>query len=647
MNLGLDTRLPSWASDSVRRVSLLPDAPDFLGDEKGWAPQLRTLAGIMFASKQPMFLVWGEQRTLLYNDAYAAILADRHPSAFGMPVQLVFGDVWDVVGPMLERAYLGHATHMDDLPLQVIRHGVREEAHFSFSYTPISSAEEGRWLGVFCACAEITDSVKAAQALRSVQARDARLSEVLDSMSEGFIVMDPQFRIVEINAEGVRIDGRPKAALLGRSHWELWPASVGTAVEAAYRQVADEKVSVQLRHRYVGAGHDIWIEIKAYPVAGGVAAFYRDVSALEHASAALRHSEDRFRAAMQAIGVLWTNDAEGRMAGPQPGWAGLTGQTEAEYQGFGWAAAVHPDDAQPTIDSWLQAVAERRTFVFEHRVRRCDGEWRRFAVRAVPVFETGGALREWVGVHIDITDAAQAAQALRRADRRKDEFLATLAHELRNPLAPIRTAAHLLAQPDLPPEKLAWISGVVGRQTRTLSRLLDDLLDTSRISSGRLQLRPERVTLDSVVHVAVETVRERIDARRHTLELVLPATPLMLQADPMRVVQVLGNLLANAAKYTDDGGTIRLEASQAGDAIHIAVVDNGVGIAPESLPGVFEMFGQVAGTLDRSEGGLGIGLALTKSLVEMHGGSIRASSAGLGHGSRFDVSLPAAVNTPT
>ena len=645
MSLGVHTRMPDWASESVRRVLLLPDPPDFLGDEKLWAPQLRTLAGIMFASNQPMFLVWGERRTLLYNDAYAVILGDRHPSAFGMPVHLAWTDVWDVVGPIMERAYLGYSTHMDDLALQVIRQGVREEAHFAFSYTPISSEEEGRSLGVFCACSEITDTVKAAHALRRLQARDARLREVLDAMSEGFIVMDPQFRIVEINTEGVRLDGRPKAELLGRSHWELWPASVGTPVEAAYRRVAAEKKPVQLRHHYVGEGHDIWIEMRAYPVAGGVAAFYRDVSTLERANAALRHSHDRFRAAMQAIGVLWTNDAEGRMSGPQPGWAGLTGQTEAEYQGFGWAAALHPEDAQPTLDAWLPAVAERRTFVFEHRVRRFDGEWRRFAIRAVPVFEPSGALREWVGVHIDITEAAQTAQGLRTADRRKDEFLATLAHELRNPLGPIRTAAHLLAQPDLPPEKLAWISGVVARQTRTMSRLLDDLLDTSRITSGRLKLRPERVTLDSVVHVAVETVHDLIDARRHTLELVLPATPLMLQADPMRVVQVLGNLLANAAKYTDDGGTIRLEATQTGDAIHITIVDSGVGIAPEALSGIFEMFGQVAGTVDRSDGGLGIGLALTKSLVEMHGGSIRAFSAGLGHGSRFDVSLPAAVNT--
>ena len=476
---------------------------------------------------------------------------------------------------------------------------------------------------------------------RHLSQNDSRLREVLDSMSEGFIVMDEQFCIVDINAEGIRLDGRSRSEILGQTHWALWPASVGTPLEAAYRKVATERVSVQLQHHYAGERHDVWLEVNAHPVHGGVAAFYRDVTALVTANDEMRRSDDRFRAAVQAIGVLWTNDVEGRMTGAQPGWSGLTGQTEAEYGGFGWATAVHPDDVQPTLDAWLQAVAEHRVFVFEHRVRRHDGEWRKFAIRAVPVFEPTGAVREWVGVHIDITEAAQTAEALRVGDRRKDAFLATLAHELRNPLGPIRTAAHLLGQPDLPMEKIAWISGVLARQTHMMSRLLDDLLDTSRISSGRLDLRKERVGVDTVVQAAVDTVRHLIDAKRHSLHLALPDRALLVEVDPMRMTQVLTNLLTNAAKYTDPGGVIRLQATQVEQQIHIDIVDSGVGIAAESLPAVFEMFAQVSGSVDRSQGGLGIGLALTKNLVEMHGGSLRATSAGLGQGSTFHVSLPA------
>jgi PAS domain S-box-containing protein len=361
------------------------------------------------------------------------------------------------------------------------------------------------------------------------------------------------------------------------------------------------------------------------------------------AQQALQASDARVRAAMAAIGVLWTNDAEGRMTGEQPGWAQLTGQQPADYQGHGWARAVHPDDVAETLEAWQQAVAARRTFVHEHRVRRRDGVWRRFSVRAVPVFEADGRLHEWVGVHIDITELSAATEALRQADRRKDEFLATLAHELRNPLAPIRTAAHLLGRAGLDEERIAWCGDLIRRQSQTMAMLLDDLLDVSRITSGRLELRRAYVGARGLVDAAVETARPLIDAKRHALELALPPDLPLLDADPLRVVQILTNLLTNAAKYTDPGGRIRLAAAAAGDQVCFEVSDNGVGIASDQLPDIFEMFRQVKGTLERSEGGLGIGLALTRGLVELHGGRIEAFSDGPGRGARFRVMLPAAV----
>ncbi len=626
------SRLPLWARRAIDLLRKQPEDLDFLADEQLWAPQLQTLASVMFDSSQPMFVAWGKQRSLLYNEAYAEILGERHPSAFGLPISLVWSDVWDVVGPICDRAYQGQSTHMDDLALQIIRHGERQTAHFSFSYTPITGASKSLVLGVFCVCAESTAAVKA----------DVQLRQVLDVIGEGFVVLDEQFFVCKINAEGVRLDGRPEAEIVGRSHWDLWPASVGTPIEAAYRKVATERVAVQLRHHYVGEMHDKWIEVKAYPVPEGLAVFYRDVTALVEVEQSLRHSVDRFRAATQAVGVLWTNDAAGMMVNAQPGWSGLTGQTEAEYQGHGWAAAVHPDDAQPTIDAWLQAVAETRPFVFEHRVRRHDGVWRKFSIRAVPVFDAAGAVREWVGVHIDITEVSQAYENLRTADRQKDELLATLAHELLNPLAPLRSAAALLSQPDLPFEKRGWLCDVILRQTQNLTLLLNDMLDAARVSSGRLRLRRERIDLETAVQGAVEMARHLIDFKRHQLKVTLTDGPLLLDADPLRMTQILANLLTNAAKYTDPGGTIRVVAKRVERQIQIDVVDNGVGIAAESLPVIFDMFGQVAGAVDRAEGGLGIGLALTKNLVELHGGSVQAFSDGLGKGSRFRLVFAAA-----
>ncbi len=734
----------------------------------GKSPQLRTLCAIMAASRQPMFVLWGRRQQLLYNDAYGAILGERHPSSFGRPFLRVWSEIVDALEPLVARAYGGESIHMDDIVLAMVRHGVQQDAHFSFSYTPIYGDTADQVLGVFCVCAETTDLVlqeksrkedearrlrlfdnapgfmammsgpehvfefankgfdraaggreligrtvreafpeieqqgliallngvyttgkrylaqgltlqlrahpdqpeeahvldfvyepitdgegavtgifvagfdttEAVEAQRAARESHARRKEVLDSMGEGFVVLDTDYRVIEINAEGVRLDGRTEAEIVGRSHWELWPASIGTPVEASYRRVMTDRVPMHFQHHYVGEGHDISVEVRAYPVNGGIAAFYRDVTAIARAQTELRHSHDRFRAATEAVGVMWTNSFDGFMSGEQPGWATLTGQTEAEYRGFGWAGALHPDDAQPTIDAWNQAVAERRLFTFEHRVRRRDGAWRRFAIRAVPVIGKEGSLREWVGVHVDITDAALAAEALRAADRRKDEFLATLAHELRNPLAATRAAVELLARPELPRDRVVWASGVIARQSRAMSALLDELLDLSRFRSGSVALRPEPVELATLVESAVETVSHLLDTKRHHLSVRLPDAPLLLQVDRLRTSQVLINLLTNAAKYTDPGGQLQVVAATTPGFVCIDVIDNGVGLAADSLVAVFGMFSQVRGESDRSDGGLGIGLTLAQRLVELQGGHIEVFSDGLGCGSTFRVFLP-------
>jgi PAS domain S-box-containing protein len=244
------------------------------------------------------------------------------------------------------------------------------------------------------------------------------------------------------------------------------------------------------------------------------------------------------------------------------------------------------------------------------------------------------ALRE------EITRRERAEAALRETDRRKDEFLATLAHELRNPLAPIRQAALISKAPTATEAQKRWSNEVISRQVQHMALLLDDLLDISRVTRGTLELRTEMIELAEVVHAAVETARPTIDAKRHVLSLEIPRGPVNFVADPLRLAQVLSNLLTNAAKYTDPEGQLRLRASCAAETITISVVDTGVGIPADAIKGVFAMFSQVTSSRDRSEGGLGIGLALAKGLVELHGGQIEARSAGLGHGSEFIVRLP-------
>jgi signal transduction histidine kinase/ActR/RegA family two-component response regulator len=234
-------------------------------------------------------------------------------------------------------------------------------------------------------------------------------------------------------------------------------------------------------------------------------------------------------------------------------------------------------------------------------------------------------------------------ETLAESDRRKDEFLATLAHELRNPLAPVRNAIHILRARLPPTPELQWARDVIDRQVTQMARLIDDLMDVSRITRGTFELRRETVTLVEVIRLAVETSRPSIDASGHELVVRVPADPINLDADVIRLAQVFANLLNNAAKYTGPGGRIAVTAEREADMVSVAVQDSGIGIPSDMLAHVFEPFTQLDRSLERSRGGLGIGLALAKRLVEMHGGMIEAHSAGTGQGSRFVVRLPVSV----
>ncbi len=276
-----------------------------------------------------------------------------------------------------------------------------------------------------------------------------------------------------------------------------------------------------------------------------------------------------------------------------------------------------------------------------------DGSRREVSVAVSPVLGVDGRVVGAAAIVRDISERNRLlhqlrhqAEELAQADRRKDEFLATLAHELRNPLAPIRNAMHLLRRPALDATTREQARELMDRQVGQLTRLVDDLLDVSRISRGKIQLRKEPVDLAVVVRRAVEVTRPLIEAQEHELSLSLPTEPLALEADPVRLEQILVNLHTNAAKYTEPGGRIGLSAEREGSWVMVRVQDGGIGIAPEMLPRVFDLFIQVDSSRERSQGGLGIGLSLVRRLVEMHGGTVAAFSAGLGQGSEFVVRLP-------
>ena len=239
------------------------------------------------------------------------------------------------------------------------------------------------------------------------------------------------------------------------------------------------------------------------------------------------------------------------------------------------------------------------------------------------------------------TSALQVSEeSLRQSHLRKDEFLATLAHELRNPLAPVRNTVEILRRKTAAIPELAWSSDLINRQIKVMSRLIDDLMDVSRISQGKINLRPQPEILSKVLQSAIESAQPLIEEMGHQLRLTMPEEPIEVMADATRLAQAFTNLITNAAKYTDKGGLIEIRVQRIGDEFQVRVIDSGIGIDEENLKRIFEMFSQVEKALARSRGGLGIGLSLTQRLVQMHGGSVRAISHGLGHGSEFEITLP-------
>jgi len=364
---------------------------------------------------------------------------------------------------------------------------------------------------------------------------------------------------------------------------------------------------------------------------------------------ALKESERLYRGIGESINYgIWVCDASGKNIYASDSFLQLVGLSQAECSNFGWTSVLHPDDVDQTLQDWQACVKKGDIWDREHRIRGQDGRYYPVLARGVPIRDDTGKIAQWVGINLDISGVKKAQQLLADADRRKDEFLATLAHELRNPLAPIRNIVEFLHQVD--PKKLDLVSirDVLDRQSAQLTRLVDDLLDVARITKGGIKLQKIKVDLATIVRNAIETSDAAMAAAGIQFRLNLSDKGLFLNADPVRLAQSLSNLLSNAVKFTPIGGTITMDVMCDGSDAVIIVADSGIGISADMLPEIFNMFTQAKEAKAHVQGGLGIGLALVKQFIEMHGGAVRAESAGAGKGSRFIVRLPLmleAVNT--
>jgi len=369
------------------------------------------------------------------------------------------------------------------------------------------------------------------------------------------------------------------------------------------------------------------------------------------ASAAAKEAQDRAWSTEQqfrvmadgAPAMIWVSNAQGMVEFVNREYCEFLGVTQEEVRRETWRMPVHPDDTDVYTKTHAAALANQASFRSRVRVRHATGDWRWVESSASARFSESGVFLGHVGLSPDITATVRAQQQLEQADQRKDEFLAMLSHELRNPLAPIRNAADILEAASVTPEQLRWASGMIRRQAVRMAGLLDDLFDVARIAEGKLALSLQQASFPAIIDAAVEVTKPAFDRKRHRLNVNLPAEPTMLRADPLRLSQVFSNLLTNAAKYTDPGGRIELTAAADNGRLKVSVKDNGIGIPAEALTRVFALFSQMESTNARAEGGMGIGLALAKGIVELHGGAIEAQSRGRGHGSEFIVTLPVAV----
>jgi PAS domain S-box-containing protein len=393
-----------------------------------------------------------------------------------------------------------------------------------------------------------------------------------------------------------------------------------------------------------GSAIDIVVSITALRDAGGGISgainIFQDITDRKRADAALRESETRFRALADASpALIWQGDEAGRNMYVNQRYLDVTGLTADELLGPHWRKVVHPDDAEDYGAAVARAVRERGVLHHRVRLRVADGSWHWFESHGRPWYASEHDYRGHVGISIDVNEAVEAEEALRAADRRKDEFLATLAHELRNPLAPISNALQLLRFP-AGRHQIDRLLAMADRQVKQMIRMVDDLMEVTRITRGKIELRRAPVSLADILNSAVETSQPAIEQMRHRFVLALPDEPLVLDADKVRLTQVFANILNNAAKYTAPEGDIRLTAWRDGTDAMIAVRDTGMGIPPEQLGLVFEMFSQPHSVNGSTQSGLGIGLAMVRSLVDMHGGSVEARSDGPGRGSEFVVRLP-------
>lgn len=479
---------------------------------------------------------------------------------------------------------------------------------------------------------------------------DTWFSMALRSIGDAVIATDATGRVLFMNPTAETLTGWKEEESRDRKLSEVFHV-----VNERTREATESPVEQLLREGQTGShtnqailvargGRETPIDSTISPIAddegaiAGMVLVFRDMTE--------RRQSELLRARLAAVvessdDIIITKTLDGIVTSWNRGAERVLGYTPEEVIGQHVSMLVPPDTIED-IEKILSRIRRgEKVDHYETRRRKKSGEVIDVSLTVSPILDSDGTIVGASKVGRDITLQKAIEQERLEADRRKDEFLAMLAHELRNPISSINSAVQLFGRLQKA-EELEWVKGIIKRQVKNLARLIDDLLDVSRITRGKIVIRKELLTLPSVITSAVEVVRPLIDERKHELSISLGESPLQLRADPLRLEQMLVNLLTNAAKYTESGGKIWIEASREAEQVVVRVKDNGYGIPADLRPRIFDLFAQGDRSTARSEGGLGIGLTLVKSLAEMHEGTVTVESEGANRGSEFTLRLPAA-----
>ncbi len=634
-----------------------------LGPSTQWPDSLKTTLGIVLASNHPMFIWWGPELIQFYNDAYRKTMGpERHPSALGQPGRECWREIWPIIGPQIDSVMAGGPpTWHEDQLVPVTRHGSREDVWWTYGYSAIQDAAGVR--GVLVVCNDVTKEHLAKEELKLVNERltleiryrrhEADRLKVLFQQAPGFmcILRGPQHVFEFANDAYMRLVGNRK--ILGIELRDALPETEGQGFLELLDQVFMTgqpffayEVPLSLQRNPGMPLTQSFIDFVYQPIIepdGAVSGIFvegSDVTEKKHAQDELRISQERLKEGMVAARMtVWDWDlakGEAVFSAHAPEIFG----PDLERLERPWEL-LHPDDVMALKAACEQAIAERGEFhVVARIIHPQNGENSWSDIRGKVLCNEMGRPHAIRGITLDVTDRKHAEEKLQEADRRKDEFLAVLAHELRNPLAPISAAAQLLKTAHIDEGRVRQASEIIARQVAHMTSLVNDLLDVARVTRGEVLLDKRPVDFKNLLSDAVEQVSPLIKMRRHQFVLQEPMESVMVLGDRKRLVQMMANLLNNAAKYTPKGGNILVRLEAHPDEVVLVLQDDGIGIEPDLLPRIFELFTQAKRSPDRSQGGLGIGLSLVKSIVEFHGGSVTVRSKGTGAGTEFTVSLP-------